>query len=87
MFCAGGISCRDSLLHLGFERDEPVALGEALGRGTRRFGGSDKAIPPPDVAFARNEALARLQLRLDSGTDIRETTPTWARLRHRAGGA
>ena len=46
---------------LQFQRRQPVALGEAL-RGRRgAFGGGRISVPPPQVAGARDEALAGLQ--------------------------
>ncbi len=58
----GGIDLRraDRALKVG----ETIALAQPNGRRRRRFRRRRKSIPTPQIAFARDEALPRLQLGL-----------------------
>ncbi len=42
---------------------QPAALGEPPRRAGRRMGGDGKAVPAPEIAFARHQPLARLEHR------------------------
>ena len=49
---------------------EAIALGEALSGGRHAAGDDDESVPPPQVALAADEALALLQVRLQSGAEL-----------------
>ena len=72
---------------LALEIAEPVLFREPAGGGRRRFGGGDEAVPAPEVAFARDEALAGFQERAEPLPSSRVTTPICASLRPSAAGA
>ena len=74
----GGIDA--GLLQLGFDIDQPGALGQTPRRAGWRMRRGDKAVPAPDVAFRRHQPLAGLELRhqfraalLGDDADLRET--------------
>ena len=55
---------------LAADLDEAVALGEALGSRGRCIGGSNEAVPAPQVTFTRDEPLAGLQGGLQSRPEL-----------------
>ena len=68
------------LLKLGLDVDQPRAFGEPPRRTGGRMRRRDKTVPAPDVAFARHQPLAGLQLRhqlraalLGHDADLRQT--------------
>ncbi len=60
------------LREIAFQRGEPVVLRQTHRRGGGRFGRRGISIPAPEVAARRDQPLARLQLRLQGATLIRE---------------
>ena len=51
---------------VALDRGQAVALGEPLRRRRGAFGGGRESVPPPQIALARDEALAGLELRLQA---------------------
>src|SRR5262249_11323531 len=51
---------------LGFDVGEAVLAGQTAGRAGRRIGGDREAVPAPEVALARDQALAGLEHRCEA---------------------